>query len=179
MSIAEIHDKSSMKAALRQSFGDVIYACDKLKEEQFYAPWAEGKWTPGDIIGHLILSTKTVNNAFKTPKIILKTTFGKVKRSPYSYDEIKSSYHAVLLGFQAPSNFVYNGVKEKGKSGMIQSFNIELENMNRHIDKWKEEDLLAYQLPHPVLGKLSLKEMIFFTIIHTDHHRKQIEAVMV
>ncbi len=66
MSIIEIHDKGTMKAALRQSFGDVIYACDKLNEDQFYAPSEEGKWSPGDIIGHLILSTKPVNKAFSS-----------------------------------------------------------------------------------------------------------------
>ena len=178
MSIIEIHDKSTMKATLRQSFGDVIYACDKLNEDQFYAPWEEGKWSPGDIIGHLILSTKPVNKAFSTPKLILKTTFGKIKRTSYSYEEVKARYKAILLGIKAPAKFEYIGVKEKGKSGLIRSFNTELEKMNKHIDKWKIDDLLSYQIPHPVLGKLSMKEMIFFTIIHTEHHRKQIESVL-
>ena len=58
----------------------------------------------------------------------------------------------------------------------MKSFSKELEKLNEQIDEWKEDDLKSYQLPHPVLGKLSIKEMIFFTIIHTDHHRMQIES---
>jgi len=178
MSIKEIDNKISMKAALRQSFGDVIYACDKLSEELFLAPRASGKWSPGEIIGHLILSTKPINKALTAPKMLLKATYGKVKRQKYSYKEVKDRYQVALSEAKAPPSFVYNNVSEKGKEGMIERFSKELENLNQNIDKWKEDDLLSYQLPHPVLGKLSIKEMIYFTIIHTDHHSKQIESVL-
>jgi hypothetical protein len=31
-------------------------------------------------------------------------------------------------------------------------------------------------LPHPLLGKLTLREMLYFTAYHADHHRHSIEA---
>jgi len=30
-----------------------------------------------------------------------------------------------------------------------------------------------YQLPHPVLGKLTIREMLFFTIYHNLRHASQ------
>jgi len=33
-----------------------------------------------------------------------------------------------------------------------------------------EDDLDRVMLPHPLLGKLTLREMLFFTIYHVEHH---------
>jgi hypothetical protein len=30
-------------------------------------------------------------------------------------------------------------------------------------------------LPHPLLGKLTLREMIYFTIYHVQHHHKLVQ----
>ena len=113
MSITEIYDKGSMKAALRQAFGDVIYVCDKLSEDVFFTPREAGKWSPAEIVGHLILSTKPINKALISPKFILKTTFGKLKRSSYTYEDVKERYLAIVKGIKAPVTFEYNNAREK------------------------------------------------------------------
>ena len=38
------------------------------------------------------------------------------------------------------------------------------------VGKWRERDLDKYRLPHPVLGKISVREMLFFTHYHDLHH---------
>ena len=38
------------------------------------------------------------------------------------------------------------------------------------IDSFSEKDLDNYILPHPLLGKLTIREMLFFTIYHVQHH---------
>jgi hypothetical protein len=35
---------------------------------------------------------------------------------------------------------------------------------------WREADLDRYLLPHPLLGKLTLREMLHFTLYHNYHH---------
>jgi len=35
---------------------------------------------------------------------------------------------------------------------------------------WTDEKLDNYLAPHPLLGKLTLRELIYFTIYHTEHH---------
>ncbi|NBX80802.1 MAG: DinB family protein, partial [Flavobacteriales bacterium] len=37
-------------------------------------------------------------------------------------------------------------------------------------DNFTEDDLDKYVLPHPLLGKLTLREMLCFTIYHVKHH---------
>lgn len=38
------------------------------------------------------------------------------------------------------------------------------------IPAWSEAALDRYQLPHPLLGKLTVREMLFFTVYHNAHH---------
>jgi hypothetical protein len=35
---------------------------------------------------------------------------------------------------------------------------------------WSEDDLDNHRLPHPLLGKLTVREMLFFTLYHIQHH---------
>jgi hypothetical protein len=44
------------------------------------------------------------------------------------------------------------------------------------IDVWRDADLDRYLLPHPLLGKLTLREMLFFTLYHNYHHVQSVAA---
>ena len=44
----------------------------------------------------------------------------------------------------------------------------------KNIDKLDEEDLDNYILPHPLIGKTTIREMLYFTIYHVQHHHKAI-----
>jgi hypothetical protein len=40
----------------------------------------------------------------------------------------------------------------------------------RPFRRWPEAKLDAIQLPHPLLGNLTVREMLFFTLFHQSHH---------
>jgi len=44
-------------------------------------------------------------------------------------------------------------------------------------EKWSEKDLDKYVIPHPYLGKFSVRQMMYFTTFHTLHHAKAIEKL--
>ena len=44
------------------------------------------------------------------------------------------------------------------------------DELQKAITRWSEADLDRYQLPHPLLGKLTVREMLFFTVYHQHHH---------
>jgi hypothetical protein len=48
---------------------------------------------------------------------------------------------------------------------------VSLENAS---EPWREEDLDRYRLPHPVLGLVTVREMLMFTLFHFDHHRENV-----
>jgi uncharacterized damage-inducible protein DinB len=47
--------------------------------------------------------------------------------------------------------------------------------LNRKIDKISEEDLDKHILPHPLIGKTTIREILYFTIYHVQHHQKAIK----
>ena len=42
--------------------------------------------------------------------------------------------------------------------------------INKLVDRFSEEELDQLILPHPILGKLTIREMLYFTIYHVQHH---------
>ena len=58
-----------------------------------------------------------------------------------------------------------------GKEKVLDSFNKSMEILICTINnKWKDSQLDQYLAPHPLLGKLTLRELCYFTIYHTEHH---------
>ena len=39
--------------------------------------------------------------------------------------------------------------------------------------KWNDSNLDGYLLPHPLIGKVTIREMLFFTIYHNLRHASQ------
>ena len=46
-----------------------------------------------------------------------------------------------------------------------------VEALTRALEAWDDVDLDRCRLPHPLLGKLTVREMMFFTLYHYEHHR--------
>lgn len=149
---------------------------DALPNDQFNAEIIEGKWTIAQHVDHLIKSVQPINQALNMPRIGLRTMFGKCKRAEKGYKTIAENYKEKLAaGGKAPSNFLPKTITfEKKKS--VQKLKEVMDNLNENIQKWSEADLSKYQLPHPLLGKLSIREMMLFTAIHTEHHFKALRA---
>lgn len=42
--------------------------------------------------------------------------------------------------------------------------------MRTALEGWSERDLDRIRMPHPILGMLTTREMLFFTLYHNRHH---------
>jgi hypothetical protein len=47
-----------------------------------------------------------------------------------------------------------------------------LRKLESKISRYPEKKLDSLILPHPLLGKLTLREMLYFTNYHVIHHHK-------
>ncbi len=75
-------------------------------------------------------------------------------------------------------------IREKYFSGLLQAIGLDkkeqltnsllkiVKDLSKKIDKYSEVELDEYLLPHPLLGKLTVREMLFFTIHHVEQHQK-------
>jgi hypothetical protein len=112
-----------------------------------------------------------LNKALRVPKFILNWKFGKMNRSSRSNEEILEKYTKELSkGFSFPNPFGPKNKSDLHREKLIEEYQIETKRLIGSINNWNEDELDIYVLPHPLLGKLSIREMLYFTCLHTDHH---------
>ncbi|MEA5460163.1 DinB family protein [Arcicella sp. LKC2W] len=131
------------------------------------------KWSAAQNIQHLILSVKPLNLAFTLPNFAL-LFFGKLNRSPRNYEEMVEKYHQKLAEGNVPTGQFTPKEEDINKDELLKQFRTVNDTFLKKVDEFSEEDLDKYLLPHPLLGKLTLREMLYFTIYHTLHHYKAI-----
>lgn len=56
------------------------------------------------------------------------------------------------------------------KDTLVKRYNRQKDKLIKKIKKQSEEKFDNYILPHPLLGKITLREMLFFTIYHNKNH---------
>ena len=165
-----IYNKTEIIDALDKNvnaFNQFILSLDK---EQFENT-NDGKWSASQNLDHLILAIKPLQPAFSLPGFILKTLFGKANRPSRSYAVVVEKYRSKLAaGGKATGRFIPKIILFEEKEILVKKYNRQKEKLIKKIKKQSEEKLDKYILPHPLLGKITLREMLFFTIYHNEHH---------
>ncbi len=149
------------------AFTDYI---NSLTIEEFMLSRNE-KWTAGQQLDHIRISVKPVTQALAMPKMGLRAMFGKANRPSKSYDELVAKYKLKLQeGGVATSRFLPEEVSFDQKEQLIKSVNDIVNKLCKQLFDYSEKDLDELILPHPLLGKLTLREMMYFTMYHVTHH---------
>jgi hypothetical protein len=166
----QIHDKQQIVAALNEKIDAFNKYISQLNKEQFEIS-ANGKWSAGQNLDHLIRAIKPLQVAYSLPKFALVVLFGKANRPPRTYDELVIKYKAKLnAGGKASGPFIPPAVDFEKKDRLLKKYATQKQKLIKKIEKQSETDLDKYILPHPLLGKLTLREMLYFTIHHNEHH---------
>lgn len=131
----------------------------------------DDKWTPGQQAEHILKSMKPVKFAFSLPKSFLKLFFGKSNRPSKTIEGLYIKYkHKLAEGGKASAPYVPSTVPFKKKNELSNAINEINAAIVSKLEKCTEESLDIYILPHPLLGKVTLREMLYFNIIHVKHH---------
>ncbi len=154
-----------------------IQCCSEIDATLFYFQPAE-KWSIAQNVEHLIISANTTRLAFSLPKFIVKIYAGKSNRPSRSYDELVNKYTLTWQqGCKASGRFIPQKIRGKDKGVMLERFKNAMNKLSGTIsNKWNDRNLDNYIAPHPLLGKITLRELCYFTIHHTYHHLEIIKA---
>jgi hypothetical protein len=172
----QIHDKPQIIAALSEKIDAFNNYITPLNKEQFEAT-PNGKWSAGQNLDHLILAIKPLQLAYGLPKFALTILFGKTNRPSRTYDELVTKYKTKLAaGGKASKPFIPPKINFEKKDELIKKYNDQKQKLISKIEKQSEADLDKYILPHPLLGKVTLREMLYFTIHHNEHHLELLKS---
>ena len=62
------------------------------------------------------------------------------------------------------------------RTTIVRRFVDMYESLGAAADAWAADDLDRFVIPHPVLGKLTVRGMLDFTDIYTRHHLRIVQA---
>lgn len=144
----------------------------RIDSVQFFHQPKE-KWSIAQNVNHLTISADTTRLAFILPKFIVTLYAGKPNRPSRSYDELVNKYKMKLQqGGRASGRFIPKIISPKtGKENLLHSFTSSMTKLSNAIEKkWTDPLLDQYIAPHPLLGKITIRELCYFTIYHTQHH---------
>ena len=155
-----------------QTFNQLI---QELDADQFEKS-VEGKWSAGQDLAHLIKTLKIIGLAFILPKVLLKLLYGEANRPSRSPEELYEKYKGNLAkGGKAPAAFIPKKVRFAKADELLQQHEYYGKLLIKRLNKISEKDLDTYLLPHPLIGRITLREMLCFTFIHTNHHYRALE----
>lgn len=150
-------------------FSDLVVS---LSDKDFLSSTNE-KWTAGQQLDHIYRSVNAVKLGLILPKFVLKLAIGKANRPSKDYEALVAKYKLKLqAGGKAVGRFVPKTIMPEEKERLKKRLLKAVKRLCKSIDSYDEKQLDYYILPHPLLGKLTVREMLYFTIYHVKHHQE-------
>jgi len=172
-----VFEKEEIIKELNKAKEEIIELCSSIEEKPFFENYIEGKWSMAENLEHLNISAKGAIKALGTNKILLRA-FGTSNGTSRSSNDLLAEYKAVLSkGLIGPARFDPKVEKYNNQNEIIAVWKSVMERVAERMDKWSVKDLDKYCVKHPALGKITIRELLLFTIFHTRHHYLTIQGL--
>lgn len=145
---------------------------------EFFFPQGDA-WSPADNVRHLLKSNRPVLRALTTPKVLLLFRFGAGLRLSQTYPVLRERYLArlaagVTAGRFTPRPLGSSDQTDEHRGSLMAALDQVSEGLTGAVSGWGEWQLDRFRLPHPALGRLTVREMLFFTLYHNLHHVRNV-----
>jgi len=182
--MTELYAKTDIAARLRNVQTAVNDTVAAMTPEQFERVTGE-EWSAADYLKHLILSVKPFARVVSMPLDRLRDMFGEPDRSSMTYEAFVVLYHrrlgegmrAELVPTVTPVEYRLPPEMTDLKATLLTAWNEGNDRLTAALDTLDEQTLDAYQLPHPAVGLVTLREMLYFTAYHNKMHWNDIKRV--
>lgn len=130
-----------------------------------------GKWSVNENVEHINIALIRVTNFLALPKSSIQTTFGLTERASTSYETIiKVFKNALENGVKTTDAFIPHLKPETNIEELVSNGEKLVDALISTLQNWSEEELDMYNCPHPFLGKVTVREILYFNIHHVQHH---------
>jgi uncharacterized damage-inducible protein DinB len=149
------------------------------KPDSFWEKDLPGKWSVGQHVLHLIQSTDPLIKGIKAPDILLRWKFGVNNRPSRDYETVVARYQEKLLsvreGTTSPFSRNMPTLTFKDRDQTFRDMSDRNRRLNTANLKIREKSLDVILIGHPLMGKLTLREILMWNAFHTEHHRQILE----
>jgi hypothetical protein len=147
----------------------------KMDETAFFAQPHTEKWSAAQHTQHLIEAGAGVAGALRD-KANLQERFGLASHAYRSLEVYQPIYLNTLAQLKAAGKFPYRHIETAGdRAALLGGLAAVTQKMADRMGALSEEDMDTHQMPHPVLGLMSVREMAEFIAYHIRHHYDIVE----
>ncbi|MVN87343.1 hypothetical protein GO986_11245 [Deinococcus sp. HMF7620] len=168
--------RDELRQALAARTEEVAAVVEALETEAFSRGSAE-QWSPAHHLDHLTRSHKVLAMALSMPRDRFGWGTRPVGTPGQAYDALRNEYLRRLReqGVKATGRFVPepHGAPHEQLDQYRQSVDLLTHHLMAYVN---EAELDTATLPHPVLGELSVRELLLFTLYHNEHHLRGLTA---
>ena len=165
-------DIAGLSEALLQTGQEVGAYFSALPTAAFFEGDDE-RWSPAHHLAHLTLSNTPVASALGLPKGRLARV--SADQPPRTAQEVGTMYVTALArGVKATGRFLPS--PHGTPSELLERYDGSVHLLDHNLIYWMDGELNDFALPHPVLGSLSVREMLYFTVLHNQHHLNGVKA---
>lgn len=178
LNIESPHSRDQILAAFEQQQSDSAAYWSAFDTAAFFRPIG-ASWSPAQAVRHLSKSTRPLVKALAFPRLLLRLMFGWPRRPSMSYDGLVERYQKALAEGGKAGRFAPSERSEENanawRAAIMRDYTQVQIALRKAIARWPEDKLDRLLLPHPLLGKLTVREMLFFTLYHQRHHIEAVE----
>ena len=164
-----------IQTALAQGQMQLSTIVESVEAEMFFAH-APDTWSMAENIVHLIDAAEQFSTGLASPKVTLHQRFGTPNHSSRTFGQLRSVYAEILAGggrsnaANTPQNINVDVHFSHARDDIMQRWQRATRQLFVGLRSWNETELDATQVPHPLLGNLTVREMLFFFVFHDAHH---------
>ncbi|MEO8381220.1 MAG: DinB family protein [Acidobacteriota bacterium] len=164
-----MHTRDEILEALDRMQSESAAYWSAFSAEEFFAKIGTA-WSPAENVRHLAKSIRPVTKALRLPRFVLLLMFGAPRRDSISYEALRERYRGKLAAGGEAGRFAPSSQAVLDREAVLALQTSANGELRAAIARWPEAALDRRQLPHPLLGKLTVREMLFFTLYHQQHH---------
>jgi hypothetical protein len=173
-------DRSGLANRFVEVEREVADFFSSLRDDEFVHR-VHDAWTPAEHLHHLNISVSAVARALGYPKLLPRILFGRARGPSRTFETVRDTYrdtYRELLAGGGGATGAYIPPRDDPAPGDVPARREALlarwgrvnARLRSGAESWTEAHLDRIRLPHPLLGKLTVREMLFFTLYHNAHH---------
>lgn len=144
----------------------------------FFAPQGPA-WSPAEHARHLGKSLGPLTRVLRWPRPVLGLLFGRHSGPGRAFADLRREYQATLAAGAQAGRFAPRAQPPPddlaaGRDAILGRLAATVRAMQIAVQRWPEPSLDRYRLPHPLLGRLTVREMLAFSVYHHAHHLRRV-----
>lgn len=173
--VAEPTAPAALAAEAHRIHSESVGYWTAFDSDAFFRRPAAEVWAPADQVRHLTKAIRAVTRGLRIPRLFLLVRFGWHRGTSRSLETLRSDYQRALSGGARAREFAPRALEPTdmdapGRARVMAHHATAVTEFADAVSRWPARALDRSQLPHPLLGKLSVREMVLFTLLHNVHH---------